>query len=118
MKKFMKAFHKGERGFTLIELLVVIAILGTIAGVVVLNIGSFIGRGHNEAACTELHNVQTAVVAYMSEHTNAIPTSGDMGGTGIGPYLLTTAKGTYTWDGTGKVTQTAYSGGASCNSTG
>jgi type IV pilus assembly protein PilA len=61
-----KCMHRGEKGFTLIELLVVIAILGIIAAVVVLNIGGFFGRGKTEAANTEAHQVQTAMVAYMT----------------------------------------------------
>jgi len=61
-----KCMHRGEKGFTLIELLVVIAILGIIAAVVVLNITGFFGRGKEEAANTEAHQVQTAIVAYMA----------------------------------------------------
>lgn len=62
-----KCMHRGEKGFTLIELLVVIAILGVIAAVVALNVGSFFGRGTVQAANTELHQVQTAVIACMAE---------------------------------------------------
>jgi prepilin-type N-terminal cleavage/methylation domain-containing protein len=58
---------KRENGFTLIELLVVIAILGVIAAVVALNIGGFIDRGRVEAANTELHQVETAIVAYVAD---------------------------------------------------
>lgn len=65
-KTFCKAFRQGESGFTLIELLVVVAILGALAAVVILNVGSFIGRGVCEGYCTEKHNVQTAVVAAMT----------------------------------------------------
>jgi prepilin-type N-terminal cleavage/methylation domain-containing protein len=59
--------HRGEKGFTLIELLVVIAILGVIAAVVALNVGNFFGRGTVQSANTELHQVQTAVIAAMAE---------------------------------------------------
>jgi len=65
MKKFLKHFRYGQKGFTLIELLVVIGILGVIAAVVVPNVGKFIGRGQTEAEATELHNIQTAVMAMM-----------------------------------------------------
>jgi prepilin-type N-terminal cleavage/methylation domain-containing protein len=63
----MKMIHRGEKGFTLIELLVVIAILGVIAAVVALNVGSFFGRGTVQAANTELHQVQTSIIACMAE---------------------------------------------------
>ncbi len=65
MKKFLKHFRYGQKGFTLIELLVVIGILGAIAAVVVPNVGSFIGRGKTESYQTELHNVQTSVMAML-----------------------------------------------------
>jgi len=73
MKKLIRQFRYGEKGFTLIELLVVVAILGVIAAVAVPNVGKFMGKGHEEAAATELHNVQTAVMAAMADaHTGTI----------------------------------------------
>ena len=100
MKKLTKAFHRvfspgekglGEGGFTLIELLVVVAILGVLAAVVTLNVGGFIGKGQDEAACTELHNVQTAAVAWMAENGGATPSIDD-----CGEYLMGPLGGTYT----------------------
>jgi len=63
----MKMLHRGEKGFTLIELLVVIAILGVIAAVVALNVAGFFGRGTLQAANTELHQAQTAIVSAMAD---------------------------------------------------
>lgn len=100
MKKF---FKYGNKGFTLIELLVVIAILGTLAAVVVLNVTKYIGSGKDEAHATELANVQTAVAAYMYDHTGARPsgplTAGGNGGD-LSPFFLNTLNCTYTIDAT------------------
>ncbi len=99
------------RGFTLIELLVVVAILGVLAAVVALNVGGFIGRGHDEAACTERHNIQTAVLAYMAENNGSVPANV----AAVSAYYVGTPAGTYTIDQSdGEVTQTAFDGGAAC----
>jgi prepilin-type N-terminal cleavage/methylation domain-containing protein len=66
---------RGERGFTLIELLIVVAILGVLAAVVIPNVGRFIGRGETEAGKTELTNIQSAVIAMMTDNQlSALPT--------------------------------------------
>ena len=86
----MKQFHYGEKGFTLIELLVVVAILGVLAAVIVPNVGRFIGSGTVEAANTEAHNVQLAVLAYMHDNP-PLNFSGDVGpATATGPeaYII------------------------------
>ena len=54
-----------QSGFTLVEILVVLAVLGLIAAIVVLNLTGILGSGATEAANTEAHQVQTAVIAYM-----------------------------------------------------
>jgi len=91
MKRFIKKFRYGEQGFTLIELLVVIAILGVLAAVAIPNVGKFLGKGHKEAAATELHNVQTAVMAAMADaNTGTIPTPGPFGDTDQDGNNLTT----------------------------
>ncbi len=96
-----KLFRYGEKGFTLIELLVVISILGVLAAVVVLNVTKYMGAGQNEAAGTELVQIQTAVAAYMYDHTGTAPTKFD----DISPYVLSTPNWTYQFGPDGKVTQ-------------
>ena len=112
-KKVSHLIRRGEKGFTLIELLVVIGILGVLGAVVALNVGSFIGSGHDEAACAELHNVQTAVLAYMAENSGAVPASIDA----CAEYIVGTPAGTYSVGTGGEVTQSAFDGGAACSGT-
>jgi type IV pilus assembly protein PilA len=103
MRKILRDMHS-EKGFTLIELLVVIGILALLAGVVTIGVTQFIGRGSHEAACTDMHNIQTAVAAYMVDSEgNAPPDSGDTATLVTSHYLLQAPTCTYTWDGNGAV---------------
>lgn len=100
MLKVLKAV-RSQKGFTLIELLVVIGILAAIAGVTVLAVTQFIGRGECEACQTEVHQCQTAAAAYWVEatsgaagyDTSTINDCGDL----IGSTLLTDMKYGESW---------------------
>jgi len=94
MKRFKRWFCYGEKGFTLIELLIVIAVLGTLAAVVVPNVGGFLGTANLATSNQEATNVKTAAVAYLAE-TGAYPlTSGDLT---PGKYINAAPNGTYTF---------------------
>jgi len=72
----VQILKRGQKGFTLIELLVVVSIMGMLAAVVTLGVSQFMNKGEAEAKLTELHQVQTVVVALMCDAQKGTITAG------------------------------------------
>ncbi len=122
MKGLKQRSRHFQMGFTLIELLVVVAILGVLAAVAIPNVGKFMGTGKAQAADTELHNVQTAVLAAMADTSTGNITGGPFtastdltisGNTSVGDFIVGYAaggavNGIYTVGTDGTVTQNSY----------
>ena len=83
-----------EVGFTLIELMVAVSILAVLAGVVLLNIGTFFGEGDKTTVWgLEQQQVSSAVGLYMVDNKTSTIDAFDvgplpLGKNKLGPYLL------------------------------
>jgi prepilin-type N-terminal cleavage/methylation domain-containing protein len=119
MNKIFKRHSKGEKGFTLVELMIVFTLLAVLAAIMVPNLSGLVTYGHSEAAATELSILQTSMDAMMAKASltsvNATTETSDMAAfpldAGASNYLYpnflrkATAKGTYSCDATGNITQ-------------
>jgi len=87
----------GNDGFTLVELIVAVSILAVLAGVVLMNLGTFFGAGNAEAMAMEKYHVASAVTGYrLDGHTIAQPFTVGPGAKGVlDPYLTGSLR--YEW---------------------
>jgi len=58
--------ERAASGF-FIEIVVVVAILGFLSAIAIPNVGKLIGKGKIESYESELHNIQTAVTAMLTD---------------------------------------------------
>ena len=72
---------KRGKGFTLIELLFVIAIIGVLAAIAIPYLRSYLQRGYDSSAMSDLKNAYTAAQLYFSDYP-----AGTVGATNLQKY--------------------------------
>jgi len=114
LKKFpsnvVKSLLRSEKGFTLLELLIIIAILGILAGTIIPNVTSFVGKGHVAAANSELAEIGTAGQAAAANGAGGLIAGAPLtispttyAASALGTYLSGAIVGTYTVEADGHV---------------
>lgn len=63
-----------KEGFTFIELLIVLGIMAVLAGIVVLSLTMFVGKGEREVCEADQSLIQSAVIDYLHENEGNWPT--------------------------------------------
>ncbi len=61
----MKRYYKTKAGFSLMEIIVVIAIIVILAGVIAINIGTYIQRARNKSASGD--ELRSSVIVNISD---------------------------------------------------
>jgi general secretion pathway protein G len=114
--------RKGQSGFTLIELLVVVTILGVLAAIVTLSLVGITTNAEKQACLQEYKTVQAGLDAYMAYNDKTTVPAASTNNM-ASPVLLYNAGGsptfvrnsptvyTYTWDGSGRITDIQASSG-------
>ncbi len=86
-------FKKSDsKGFTLVELLVVIAIIGTLATLLLLQLGVARAKARDAKRVADVNQLRSAAELYYDDNQGHYPTALTCGGTGtISKYLSTPA---------------------------
>ena len=69
----MKKYYKSKAGFSLIEVVIVIAIIVILAGVIAINIGTYVRRARNKSASgDELRESVIVNISASEDQMNAL----------------------------------------------
>lgn len=69
----MKKYYKSKAGFSLIEMVIVIAIIVILAGVIAINIGTYVRRARNKSASgDELRESVIVNISASEDQMNAL----------------------------------------------